>query len=274
MAADFSTLLPGWRRPSADCCGRWTPDGAFYIFQATENRVTSLWAIDERNGSWRKKSRVPVQLTTGPMHFRSPAPGRDGRTLFAIGDEVRGEIMRREPSSGEWTPFTLGSTVRSLSEVSFSLDGGRVAYINYPEGTLWSARVDGTMDRQLTFPPMEVSAPSWAPDGRHIAFNGRVNGGRWKIYVMPAEGGTPEQLISGEESEFAPEWSPDGSRIVFGGSPFFVPAPAPLRPCDSSISRLGASPRWPAPKACGLPAGRRTAATSSPSDSTSAKYDC
>ena len=211
MAGGLQPLLPGWRRPSAECCGRWTPDGVDYIFQATKNRVTSLWAIDERNGSWRKKSRVPVQLTTGPMHFRSPAPGRDGRTLFAIGDEVRGEIMRREPGSGEWerhSRWARRSDPCQESVFRSTVDGSR--YVNYPEGTLWSARVDGTQDRQLTFPPMEVSSPSWAPDGRRLAFNGRVNGGRWKIYVMPAEGGTPEQLIPGEESEFAAEWSPEG----------------------------------------------------------------
>jgi dipeptidyl aminopeptidase/acylaminoacyl peptidase len=119
--------------------------------------------------------------------------------------------------------------------------GKRIAYVNYPEGTLWSARLDGTQDPQLTFPPMEVSFPSWAPDGRRLAFNGRVNGGRWKIYAMPAEGGTPEQLIPGEASEVAAEWSPDNSRIVFSGSPFFDPgtsAPTTLRFLDLETRRI------------------------------------
>src|SRR5262249_28718772 len=57
VAADGSgvrPLLPGWRTPSAECCGRWTSDGRYYVFQATENQSTSLWAIREARWPWER----------------------------------------------------------------------------------------------------------------------------------------------------------------------------------------------------------------------------
>ena len=234
-------LLPGWRTPPSECCGRWTSDGAYYVFQATEQQVTNLWAIREKRWPWEEGPAVPTKLTNGPMQFRSPLPARESRTIYAIGDEVRGEIMRRDQGSGEWTPWALGSKVRSMSEVTFSPDGSRVAYVGYPDAMLWTSKADGTEDRQLTFAPMSVNGVSWAPDGTRLAFSGRRTGQRWKIYLIPVTGGTPERLTRGDESEAAPEWSPDGTRIVFGGSPFFEPGsngPTMLRSIDLGTRRV------------------------------------
>ena len=149
-------LLPGWNTNPMECCGRWTPDGAYYIFQSSQQGVSSLWAIREKDGFWRKASRKPVRLTTGALRFRSPAPSRDGRTIFAIGDQVRGEIMRRDSRSGEWIPFSLGPSVKSITELTYSRRGDWVAYATYPEMTLWRSRLDDTDRQQLTFLPMEA----------------------------------------------------------------------------------------------------------------------
>jgi Tol biopolymer transport system component len=45
-------------------------------------------------------------------------------------------------------------------------------------------------------------------------------GSLWKIYLVPAEGGSPEQLMPGERNESNPSWSPDGNSIVFGRAPW------------------------------------------------------
>ena len=248
-------VFPGWMEPPAECCGRWTSDGAYYIFQAGKRGMTSLWAVREEGRRWSRSRVVPVKLTDGPLHFRSPTPGSGSRTIYAIGDQVSGEIMRRDPGSGEWTPYALGSSVRSMAELTFSPDGSRLAYVGYPEETLWTSKVDGTDDRQLTGSPMRVSDVSWAPDGKRLVFSGQRAGGRWRIFVIAVTGGTPEPLIPGHESEAAPDWSPDGDRIVFGGSPFFDPgtsAPTTLRVIDVRTRQVtdipGAeglwAPRW------------------------------
>ena len=89
--------------------------------------------------------------------------------------------------------------------------------------TLWRSRLDDTDRQQLTFPPMEARSPRWSRDGEKLVINARFPGKPWKLYIIPAKGGSPEQLIPGPESESFPDWSPDGRQIVFGGSPFFEP---------------------------------------------------
>lgn len=45
VAADGSglrALLPDWNRPSDECCGRWTQDGRYYVFQSTRNGATNI----------------------------------------------------------------------------------------------------------------------------------------------------------------------------------------------------------------------------------------
>jgi len=222
--AGLRPLLPGWNTPAAECCGRWTPDGAYFVFQSTKRGTTNLWALaDGERGWWSRRPQRPVQLTTGALQFRSPWPGADGRTILAIGDQIRGEVMRREPVSGEWTPLTLGASQRSMVQLTYSRRGDWLAYISYPEAVLWRSRPDDTDRQQLTFAPMEATGPSWSPDGERIVFQGRRPGGPWKLYVVSRQGGSPEQLISGPDNEASPAWSPDGRQIVFGGSPFFDP---------------------------------------------------
>lgn len=73
-------LFPGWHDPAGECCGNWTFDGRYYIFQVTQSRpanVTNLWALAEPVGRFhRKPSAKPIQLANGPMSFGSSIPIR------------------------------------------------------------------------------------------------------------------------------------------------------------------------------------------------------
>jgi len=167
-------LLSGWNDPGNECCGRWTPDGKYFVFQSmTHGRVTHLWALREKGFLGKTVSQEPVQLTSGPMQFRAPMPSKDGKTLFAIGDQVRSEIMSYDRASQKWVTYHSG---KSIVWLSFSSDDQWVSYVTYPEGILWRSRVDGSEAQQLTFPPMAASARSWSSDGKRIAFNGRAPG--------------------------------------------------------------------------------------------------
>src|SRR5262249_47424826 len=50
-------LLPGWNSPPNECCGKWTIDGSYYLFQSTNAAGTNIWAIPEHQGFLRKDSR-------------------------------------------------------------------------------------------------------------------------------------------------------------------------------------------------------------------------
>jgi hypothetical protein len=76
--------------------------------------------------------------------------------------------------------------------------------------------VDGSQRSQLTFVPLRVVLPRWAPDGKRIAFAGAAPGNPNNIYLISAEGGSPEQLTKGEHDQGDVGWSADGNRLVFG----------------------------------------------------------
>ena len=204
-------LLPGWRTPPSECCGKWTADGKYFVFQSAGN----IWALAEKGNWFGKASGQPFQLTSGPMTFSSPVPSKDGKKLFVEGGLARGELARYDAKSAEFVPFLSGI---SADSVSFSKDGQWVAYSSYPETTLWKSKLDGSQRIQLTYPPLAAVLPRWSPDGQEIVFHGSSPGQKVKLYMVSTEGGTPREMIPEDlQDEFDPTWSPDGTRIAFGG---------------------------------------------------------
>ncbi len=94
-------LLPGWRTPPDECCGNWTPDGKYYVFQSTSD----IWALPEKATWLGKAGGQPMQVTSGPMAFSTPLPSKDGRKLFVVGALARGELSRYDAKSAEFVPF-------------------------------------------------------------------------------------------------------------------------------------------------------------------------
>ncbi len=209
----LSELLRGWSNPGDECCGSWTPDGNYFIFQANREGGSNLWAIRETGDFWRNVNRTPVRLTQNQMSSQSPLPSRDGKKIFFVGANRRGELVRYDPTLHSFTPYLAGLSAEGLS---FSKDGQRVAYIRFPEGVLWESKTDGSDRHELTFPPMQAGLPRWSPDGAHIAFSGRKAGGHWNIYVVPSQGGDLQEITSGNSDSLDPTWSLDGSSLAFG----------------------------------------------------------
>ena len=216
-------LLADWDSTNV-CCGNWTSEGKYFIFQATHEGVGNLWAMREKSDLWRKTSHIPVQLTVGESNSQAALPSKDGRKVFFLGVTRHGELVRYDPKTRGFAPYLSGL---SAEGVAFSSDGKKVAYVTFPEGILWESGTDGSGKRQLSFPPMRVGLPKWSQDGTRIAFSGRVPGKTFQLYLVSAEGGDPEQLTSGSSDKYDPAWSPDGNSMVFGGSPLLRSSDAP-----------------------------------------------
>jgi len=210
--SELHRLLPGWQDPADECCGKWTADGKFFVFQSNRQ----IWALPEKS-SFLASEPKPVLLTSSPLSLSSPLPGKDGKKLFVIGQTYRGELMRHDAKSGRFAPFLGGI---SAEYVDFSKDGQWVTYVSYREGTLWRSRLDGSDRLQLTYPPMYAVLPRWSPDGKKILFFEFASSANKpaRMYEVSADGGSPRQLLPEDPSQqLDPNWSPDGSKIVFGG---------------------------------------------------------
>lgn len=234
------------------CCGAWTSDGRFFIFQNRSDpgllRI-DLWASPEhKRFSWRHRDSKPIQLTAGPFSFMSPSLSKDGKKIFAIGESNRAEVIRYDSHSGQFVPYFSGISAEGLA---FSRDGQWVTYTSYPDGTLWRSRVDGSERRQLTFAPLRVLLPRWSPDGKQIAFNARVHDAPFNIYVISSDGGQAQRILPSEKTQVDANWSPDGNSLIFGADAD-VRNKEPIQIVDIRSKRVLAlpgstdffSPRW------------------------------
>jgi serine/threonine protein kinase/Tol biopolymer transport system component len=209
---DLHRLLAGWHDPPDECCGKWTPDGKYFVFQSSRQ----IWALPKMDGFLRSEPK-PVQLTFSPLSLSAPLPSKDGKKLFMIGQSYRGELMRYDAKSSQFSPFLGGI---SAEYVAFSKDGQWVTYVSYREGTLWRSRLDGSERLQLTYAPMSPVLPRWSPDGKHIIFfEFALSADKpARIYEVSPDGGAPRLLLPDDHAQqLDPNWSPDGSKIVFAG---------------------------------------------------------
>jgi len=239
-------VYPDWNYEQY--AGEWTRNADYFLFYSPSD--FDLWIGPDTTKLIGALSKSPTQLTSGPVRFRSPSLGPDGKTLLAIGEMLRGELLRWDADAKQFLPHLSGL---SADQLDYSPDGEWLTYVSFPDDDLWVSRANGTDRRRLTNPPMRIYLPRFSPDGGQIAFMGRLPGQRWRIRLISATGGTPAVLIPGEGTEADPNWSPDGKKLVFAPLPWETdPKETGIRTIDldtRAITRLPDStglfsPRW------------------------------
>ena len=197
-------LLTNWANASAACCGIWSGDGRYYIFQVTQGTLTTLWTLAE-------SSDTPVQLTNGPISFGNLAGSQDKNNIWAIGVKPVGETVIYKD---EKLATLLGGI--AATDVDFSADGKWATYVSIPERELWRCRADGTEKLKLTSPPERAALPRWSPDATQIAYVSSLPGQATKIVLAPRDGGPSRDLLHENRSQIDANWSADGSLIMIG----------------------------------------------------------
>jgi len=214
---DLHPLLSEWNKPPQEFGGTWTPDGKYFLFESTRDHTQNIWARHEGTSLFRKAGAEPTQLTIGPLLFSNPTPSADGKKLFVIGQQRRFDLIGLDSKSQQFSVYLPGV---SAGEADIQRNGDWITYVVHPELTLWRSKLDGSSRTQLTYAPMQVHMPRWAPDGTQIAFMASRPGRPWKIFVIPATGGTPQEVTAGDRNQGDPTWTPKGDSIVFAGMPW------------------------------------------------------
>ena len=207
----FFTIYPGAGNSVS-------PDGKLLVISAgTATSGSNIYTIPVEGGE-------PRQITGGggPAY---PCWSPDGKWIAylkreIVGDKKRIATIYKIPVEGG-TPQKITNETNHVSPAGcdWSPDGKTIAYFSKkadtPYGTLNIIPIAGGEAREVC-QVESIRAHddlSWSPDGRKIAF---ISKG--KIWVIPAEGGEPEEVKTDVDAYAGTlDWSPDGRKIVFSG---------------------------------------------------------
>lgn len=209
------SLLAGWSQPASECCGSWTPDGEYFVFQSAHSGNSEIWALREH--PWYLRNRPPMQITNGPLTFEAPSTSPGSHLVHFIGVDPQIELLQAMPRSSEFT--SMGQNLSAAELAQYSPDGKWVAWLNASDGSLWRSRADGSERIELTTPPLRIFSMKWSPDNRRLALMAEEPGMPWKLYTIESEGGKLNPLLSEDRNEADPDWSADGQSMVFGRLP-------------------------------------------------------
>lgn len=192
-----------------------SPDGrrVVYLRQSmdimTDRATTDIWIVDAAGGNHR-----PV--LSGTQSYSSPrwSPSGD-RLLYVASEGDRGtEIHVRWMDTGQTA--LLSNLPESPESLAWSPDGKTIAFTMFVPS-------DGL---KLASPPKKPEGATWAEPVKVIDRMpyradgaGYLDVGYRHVFVIPADGGTPRQLTSGDFSHGGSlSWSPDGQRIAFSAN--------------------------------------------------------
>lgn len=158
------------------------------------------------------------QLTSGSGSNTTPVWSPDGQRIAFIhrdGDDSQVYVMNADGGSQR----RLTTDPGSYASPAWSPDGRELVFVATREGESQIAAVSGNgTQKDLTRPPGDRRNPAWSPDGRLVAFQSRVGGGPYALFVMGPDGTSLQQVptpsfgLQPDVTSFA--WLPDG-RIAY-----------------------------------------------------------
>jgi TolB protein len=155
-----------------------------------------------------------LTLATGTMRRLTRHAGIDTEPTWAPTGRQVAFISDRTGSPNLYVMDAEGTSVRQLTSGGFhtqprwSPKGDTIAY-TARQGVhdIWLINVDGSNPRRLTGGGGDNQGATWAPSGRHLAFQSNRNG-RWQIMAMLIDGSAQAVITTGAAEATSPSWSP------------------------------------------------------------------
>ena len=177
----------------------WSPDGTRLCFASTRDGNTELYVVNRDGSNLRRLTNHPasdITCTWSPsgtqIAFTSDRTGTP--QIYIVGADGLGlQKLTSEPYADRatWSPAPL-------NEIAFASRTG-------PGMDIKVMSVATREVRQLTFGEGTNESPSWAPNGRHLAFTS-TRSGKTQIFTIARDGKDLKQ-ITRTGNNYQPDWS-------------------------------------------------------------------
>ena len=166
-----------------------------------------------------------VRLTSTSGLNIDPTLSPDGTLLAYASDRASADnfdIYVQPVAGGD--PVRITNDAADESEPSFAPDGAHIVFSRRGAG-LYVVGALGGAPRLIVRTPW-ARTPRFSPDGRWISYwtgfpasvvAGGVPGALGSLFIVPADGGSPQQIVTHLASARYPIWSPSGEHILFLG---------------------------------------------------------
>jgi Tol biopolymer transport system component len=160
-----------------DWSPNWSPDGETLAFLSMRDGNSEVYSMDANGTNARR-------LTNNQSFEGYPVWSPDGKSIAYASD-------RDEPD-----PTGCYSSAAGC------------------DTNIYVMNIETLQETRLTDSPGLDEGPTWAPDGKRLAFFSNRNGAH-DIYVMNSDGTEAERLTFNSVDDWRPAWSPDGKMIAF-----------------------------------------------------------
>jgi len=189
----------------------WSPDGKSIAWLRSSPDFKEIFIRD-------LKSAAERQLTGFKMPIYEIAWASNNQIFFSFAKSGSTNIWMIPAQGGEAVQVTKGAGPDYGARVSG--DSKRLLYVQTREiRHIWTAGIDGSNARQLTFDNQYLGAPSFSPDKRQISYymaSEDILHPTCHVFTMDSDGSNRTQVTSGDAGYFNAAWSPDGKYIAYG----------------------------------------------------------
>ena len=211
-------LPPAWRGETSRFL-TWLPDGSllFYINRDDDNDIVVADLGNKRADQLVDSDFTNLTLNVdGIVTFRGVTP--DGSRMVYSHDSAVFVVGTDGTGTRKITDFDdvgIDPSRYWKSQLHLSPDGTHIAVgPANADGDIFVVAVDGTDVRQLTDNRSVNFLYGWSPDGRRIAYSGRLHRTPY-IYVVNSDGTQPRQVTDSGYYPSFDGWSPDSSRLIY-----------------------------------------------------------
>jgi Tol biopolymer transport system component len=209
--------------PANDISPAWSPDGKQIAFVRLGEGQGECVIVPASAGEERK---IPGCAAPGDetQPFPSVAWMRDGQSLVVVrvADGQPPSLARLSLADGIFHPLTHPPAGAEDSTPAVSPDGNSIAFVRSTgadNANIFVTDTTGaTPPHAVTFDGRGIRGIAWTRDGQDLLYTGYRVGG-WRLWRVPAYGGSPRDLIiAGRDANYVTV-APVGNRMVYTVSP-------------------------------------------------------